>query len=335
MKNVNYVSHFSRLLDRQGFLKHNPLQVVDAGARGGPQSHWGVYGQSVNVIGFEPYEEESDRLNREAKEGKLAVPFTCFPVALGNKDSNARLYEYPHNKASNSLTPPQQGELTYRDISVRRFDSFAREHGVKTVDFMKIDVERHEVEVIEGLGKFLGAGEILGFEIEVLFWPKDDAPLMSDIDILLRRLGYNLYDVDVFRFASMALPSPVAWDHRDHNDQAILGPTLSGRLAHGDALFFKDIASEKETILRNGDATRILKMASLFELYGLPDCAADLLEEYRTLIDPIVPVDALLNAFVPNHYGEGLTYKQYLQAYALHVGRVPEKNKEGLTHLRT
>jgi FkbM family methyltransferase len=328
MKNNNYVSHFCRLLSRQGLLKENPLQVIDVGARGGPQPHWGVFEEGgINVVGFEPYIEECDRLNREAAEGKFNVPFLCFPVALGNTHGTARLYEYP-NQAANSMTPHPRIDKGYREVEVRRFDDFAAQNGIGSVDFMKIDVERHEPEVIQGLGKFLSSGEILGFEIEVHFLPRDNKPLLADIELLLRPHGYSLYDLDISRGASVQLPSPVAEDCRDHNNQPILGPTIEGRMVHGDALFFREIREKPETddILKTKNVTRIFKMASLFEVYGLPDCAVDLMLEYRGLIEPLLPVDALLNAFVPSYYGEGLTYPQYLEAYRRHVGRVPSSS---------
>ena len=332
MKNANHVSQFCRLLSRQGLLKDNPLQVIDVGARAGPQSHWGVFEEGgITVVGFEPCIEESDKLNREAAAGKFNVPFSCFPVALGNANETARLYEYP-NQAANSMTPHARVTKGYREIEVRRFDDFACLHGIGSVDFMKIDVERHEPEVIQGLGKFLSDGEILGFEIEVHFLDQStnqcNPPLLSDIELLLRPHGYSLYDLDVFRGASWRLPSPVAWDHRDHNNQPILGPTIGGRMVNGDALFFRELreAPERDNIFKTKDVTRILKMAALFEVYGLPDCAVDMLLDFRELIEPVLPVDSLLNAFVPNHYGEGLTYPQYLETYRRHVGRVPSSS---------
>lgn len=327
MKNVNYVSNFTRLLAREGLFNNDPMIVVDAGARSGPQSHWPLYEKQIKVIGFEPYKEESDRLNAEVAAGNINVPFVCYPIGLGSENTTARLYEYG-NKAANSMTPPVGDEAaSYTDIVVRRFDEFATENGISKVDFMKIDVERHEVSVIEGLGKFLDKGGILGFEVEVHFQPQGDAPMLSDIELLLRKHGYRLYDVDIFRASSQLLPSPVAWDHRDHNNKPILGPTVTGPMVHGDALFIRDLAPEKEEILRTRNVTRVLKMASLFEVYGLPDCAVELLHEYRSILENVLPLDALLDSFVPNYYGEGMSYKRYLETYARYVGRLPNPDQ--------
>jgi hypothetical protein len=95
-------------------------------------------------------------------------------------------------------------------------------------------------------------------------------------------------------------------------------------MVHGDALFIRDIRPEKEEILRDKKVTRILKLASLFEVYGLSDCAVELLEEYRSLVETVMSLDTILDALVPDHYGTGLTYRQYLEAYRRHVGRAAD-----------
>lgn len=320
MRNVNYVSRFTRLLTERRVFKDSPLCVLDVGARGGPQSHWPLYGQDIRVIGFEPHVEECNRLNAVASN--FNVPFTCYPVGLGKESFTARLYEYP-NKAANSLIPPTNNpNAAYTDIKVTRFEDFAKEHNIRQVDFVKMDIERHEMEALTGMESWLGSDNpIFGFEIEVHFKPQGDTPLYSDIEIFFRKRGYRVSDIDIFKTSSNAMPSPVAWDHRNHLNEPILGPTVTGELVHGDALFFIDIGQYSPEKMSALDPLQILKYASLFEVYSLPDCAAELILAHRGEVEQVMSADEALNALVPHHFGEGLTYKQYLDTYKKRVGR--------------
>lgn len=320
MRNVNYTSRFTRMLTQKRVFKDSPLCVLDVGARGGPQSHWPLYGQDIKVIGFEPHAEECAKLNDMA--GSFHVPFICHPIGLGKENFTARLYEYP-NKAANSLIPPENTpNPKYTDITVQRFEDFAREHNITQVDFAKMDVERHEMEVLEGMSKWLGGDTpVFGFEIEVHFRPQGDTPLYSDIELFLRKHNYRVADLDIFKASSNALPAPVAWDHRNHLNEPILGPTTTGEMVHGDALFFLDLHRYDEEKMRAKGPIHILKCASLFEVYGLSDCAAEMLLQHSTLIEQVLSVDECLNALVPDHFGPGLTYPQYLETYKQRVGR--------------
>ncbi len=320
MRNISYTSRFTRLLTKRRVFKDSPLCVLDVGARGGPQSHWPLYDRDINVIGFEPHAEECKRLNGIASS--FNVPFTCYPVGLGREEFTARLYEYP-NKAANSLIPPQGVENpAYTDIHVTRFDRFAAQHNISKVDFAKLDVERHEMEALEGMEAWLGGDNpIFGLEIEVHFKPDGDTPLFSDIELYLRRHGYRVADLDIFKASSNAMPAPVAWDHRNHLNEPILGPTTTGEMIHGDALFFLDLSRVNPEWMRAKGPLYILKCASLFEVYGLPDCAAELLLQYSGEVEQVISVDEALNALVPDHFGQGLTYQQYLKTYQERVGR--------------
>lgn len=319
MKNINYISKLTRMLTQKRIFESDPLVVIDVGARSGPQSHWPLYENDIRVIGFEPHEEECTRLNQIADQ--FYVPFVCYPVALGTENTQSRLYEYG-NKAANSMTP-QKGENEHSShtiISVRRFEDFAKENNIPYVDFIKIDVERHEMDVIRGMGSYLN-NRILGFELEVHFVPEGDTPMFSEIELEMRKSNYLIADLDIFKSSLPALPSPVAWDHRDHNNQFILGPTVQGNMVHGDALFFIDYENLQNQIPQEKNPIRILKMVSLFEVYGFPDRAAHMLIQFRDLLEPLISVDDALNALVPDYFGAGLSYNEYLNAYQTNVGR--------------
>lgn len=328
MRNVNTQPQFTAMLASSNALKNEPMRVMDVGARMGPQKHWPVYGSHIQVIGFEPHVEECERLNAIA--ASFNVPFTCYPIGLSNQNTTTRLYEYPHNKAANSLLPPPDIENPqYTDIKLTTFDSFAAENKIDYIDFAKLDIERHEMQALEGMKTFLNPERpILGLEIEVHFQSKGENSadyLLSDIEIYLRQYGYCLVDIDVYRLANSALPSPVDFEHRNHNNEPILGHTISGKPQYGDALFMLDTAQLDRwpSITRN--PTRMLKLISLYEMYGLQDIAAELLIKYSDFLTAHLPAGYTtadcLDKMVPDHFCKGMSYKEYLETYYKYVGR--------------
>lgn len=324
MRNVNFQSLFTSILTSSDILKNAPMTVLDVGARNGPQPHWPLYGKNISVLGFEPDKEECDKLNKNA--AMYHVPFTCLSVGLSNKNYTARLYEYGENKAANSLLPPPGiKNPKYKDIKLVRFDDYAVEKNIKEVDFVKIDIEWHELEALEGMVGFLSSqNPILGLEVEVHFGHYKAKPQLSEIEMFLRPFGYSLVDIDIYKMADAALPSLVAWDHRNHLNEPVSGPTITGRMNFGDALFVLDTNGLHERPSLEKNVMRMLKLASLYEMYGLSDITAGLLLCYASLFEPVLKpysIKDCLKHMVPDYYGKGLSYDEYMAAYKRNVGR--------------
>ncbi|MFN4018032.1 MAG: hypothetical protein ACK4JB_22025 [Reyranella sp.] len=56
----------------------------------------------------------------------------------------------------------------------------------------------------------------------------------------------------------------------------------------------------------------LIVAACLFEIFGLSDCAAELIRAHRDTFGELVPSDQLLDLLVPEVKGQRLTYKQYM-----------------------
>jgi len=41
------------------------------------------------------------------------------------------------------------------EVTILRLDNFIEEKNIKKIDLMKIDVELHEIEVLEGMGRYI------------------------------------------------------------------------------------------------------------------------------------------------------------------------------------
>jgi hypothetical protein len=61
--------------------------------------------------------------------------------------------------------------------------------------------------------------------------------------------------------------------------------------------------------------TQLLKLACMFDLCRLGDCAAELLLAARERLEPVVRVEPLLDALVPDPWTGALSYRDYLARF--------------------
>src|SRR5262249_7245724 len=60
---------------------------------------------------------------------------------------------------------------------------------------------------------------------------------------------------------------------------------------------------------------KLLKLACIHELIGLPDCAAEVVLTFRNRLAAFGDTEELLDALTPPLLGEKLTYRQYMQKF--------------------
>jgi hypothetical protein len=65
----------------------------------------------------------------------------------------------------------------------------------------------------------------------------------------------------------------------------------------------------------------ILKTACMFEIFGLPDCAAELIVKYRERIGDESELTPLLDLLAADQAGERATYAGLLQEFSAEVRR--------------
>ena len=175
-----------------------PLTVIDIGARGGVEDHWSQLGTGVRLYGFEPDEEECDRLNHG--DDRVA---TYIPLALGSSTGEQRFY-VTKDPFCSSLFPPidelvrERPRLT--DMSVREvttiqtqtIDDWVRQYAIGDLDHMKIDAQGAELAILEGSARSLSSIRSLNLEVQFsqLY---EETPLFGDIDLFLRERGFVLW----------------------------------------------------------------------------------------------------------------------------------------------
>jgi FkbM family methyltransferase len=140
------------------FLREG-MTVLDLGA------HHGLYtmaaarkvGREGRVIAFEPSPREYGKLLRHLRLNRLLKNVTLSPLVVNRDGAEGTLFVVEgRDTGCNSLRPPDVAEPT-KAIRVRgtALDTFLKETKIRQVDFIKMDVEGAELDVLEGATELL------------------------------------------------------------------------------------------------------------------------------------------------------------------------------------
>lgn len=86
----------------------------------------------------------------------------------------------------------QQREETVR---LETIDSYCRQHSVQTIDFLKVDVEGHELEVFKGASEMLALGSIKRIQFEYGGCNIDSRVLLKDFFEFFAPFSYKFYKI--------------------------------------------------------------------------------------------------------------------------------------------
>jgi FkbM family methyltransferase len=139
------------------FCKNSGI-IIDVGANTGVYS---LVAQSVNpdatVYAFEPVKTIYEKLCFNNKLNNYSIQ--CFEAGLSNVNGKKAIFnvnaDHTYEATLNKIF---EGNVTGEkklEVDVLTLKSFIEAKGLKSIDLIKIDVETHEPEVIEGLGEYL------------------------------------------------------------------------------------------------------------------------------------------------------------------------------------
>jgi FkbM family methyltransferase len=141
-------------------------------------------GPTGGVVSFEPSAENFSLLSRNV-EANSCANIRLYKVAVGSQPGTAQL-QLHRRRGTNSLYPhPTSEPIGVEEVAVRTIDSVADELNLKRVDFMKIDVEGAELEVLKGAKKVLSE-----YHPSIAMETHEFGPSEEEITEFLGILGY-------------------------------------------------------------------------------------------------------------------------------------------------
>jgi FkbM family methyltransferase len=270
-----------------------PIVVIDVGAHDAfADPRWTkIPHDKIRLHGFEPDVQECAKLNTAAEEAGLDFHF--YPIALAGETGQTEFYRYAE-PAANSFYPPNEplinrwcygrslplaSQFRLREkssIQAVSLADWAKDNRIAEVDFIKLNVQGAELDVIAGAGPLLDSAA--GMVVEQTFTPTYlGAPTFGKVYDLIEAAGFCMFDVvGMNRVARMHSPIHITEDMIF----VVSGLWPNHQFFEGHFFYMRDP-------LRMGDAwdatqspplEKCFKMACIAEVFGQIEYAFEILE---------------------------------------------------------
>jgi FkbM family methyltransferase len=257
-------------------MRDHPCTAIDVGSAGGIIADLNPIAFAVDAIGFEPNPDHFADLSDVDSHWRS---LRYLPHAIGGQSGTRTLYRPRFGNSSTMLAPntaigdafdkPQFFDVKETtQVDVIRLDDALDQFDIRNPDYLKLDVEGAEFEILEGAAQTLST--LSTIRVEVCFIEvRHGQRLGMEVGHYLERLG--------FRLMHMAELNP--W--RVHGYRA--HPAVSrepirysrGQLVHADFLFMRDLDFF-------ADAEQRIRGAFLAMTHGFFDHAERLLSDPET-----------------------------------------------------
>jgi FkbM family methyltransferase len=272
---------FLKYLKEHGHLDNVQMTLCNVGSRKTGQyddyasQAWEMFAPNLAIYGFDADEDACNAANSDLASRNIHWTEKHIPLALGKAVEERTLHVTKHPMCS-SLYPPNEPylarfsglpELVNLDFEVEMstttLDDFCEAEHLNEIDFLQIDVQGADLDVLKGAKQLLERGG-LAIQIEVEFSSLYlEQPLFADVDYHLREQGFTLFNLEALSRARR-IRSPITSQRRP------------GQLLWADAFYFRDLLSESPTTLRSPQ--RLLKLACIADILDFPDYALEVLE---------------------------------------------------------
>lgn len=227
-----------------------PLGIVDIGARWGVNTVFDPIAPLLNVISFEPDEEEVKEVAKtESQEGKWAN-FSVYPYALGNRNGTENLYllKRPNNSSIypvNTYYYERYKLIGYELDKILSVPMYTLDYLIasnkipqkNTGEVIKLDTQGAEKAILEGAVNTITQNTYCIICEAGFFTPYHNACLFTDIETILRKQGFQFYGFVDFKFRST----------KRIDKKRSIGRE---RMMQADAIFFKDPLEEENNFAK-------------------------------------------------------------------------------------
>ena len=143
-KNKFYEEEILKYLD--SFIPDNSI-IFDIGANIGNHSlYWATKRNAQKIYAFEPIAETFETLNKNIEINSMQNIISTFNIGLSDKKTNAEINCYNYDNIGG--TSLKQAEVGTMGIKLDALDNLHL--NPERIDFMKIDVEGHEIKMLKG-----------------------------------------------------------------------------------------------------------------------------------------------------------------------------------------
>jgi len=273
-------------LKKRGFLDPVQMNICNVGSRKHNISDdyasqgWEIFAPNLTIYGFDADVDACDAANVEIENREITWQEFHIPLALGKAIEPRNLYVTKHPMCS-SLYPPNEAYLQrFADLSdvasldfslmidTTTLDQFCQDEEIDRIDFLQIDVQGADLDVLQGSKKILESGT-MAVQVEVEFSHLyKNQPLFADVDTFLRAHGFTLFDLS--HSSAIRANSPVRSTLR------------AGQLLWGDAIYFRDLISDDLHSSSLKTPSNMFMLACIADMMSFPDYASEILQ-YLTL----------------------------------------------------
>lgn len=260
------------------------MTVVDAGARGGGElGRWRGLDSNLRLLNFEPDPKAYERIQSLANGHPGDIH--TYTTALARTQTGRPLYLSKASEYNTSLLPINLDRYrrkgwVYRGRKVRMsdiyeiahtesvdcisIDDFAAKEKIADIDYIKVDIEGAELELLEESPVSLD--KAMGVSVDVIF--HEDwigAPIFADVDRFLRSKGFVLYDLRSIK-RNEQYDAPFTLKNE--------GGEEHGQIACADAIYLRDFLETKSP---TPSFEKLMKLAVAAEVNRHADFAFELI----------------------------------------------------------
>lgn len=333
MEGLHYSTPLTAMVARERLLRDDPFALLDVGCSHGINPAWREFEPDLTAHAIDPMAEECQRLRNAESNPNVHYHTYFFNLPATHPLVKARgdrpiLGNLTWNRLSTAwaieLLERRKAQLSQQDILDHNLwqqassipttptispSEFLQQHQIATLDFVKLDIDGKDYDVLTDLAPQMDQLGVLGVGLEVNYCGTDSETdnTFHNMDRLMRRNGFSLYGLTTRSYSRRALPAPFCY--------SVIAQTISGQPLQGDAVYLRDLCLPGNDDHTKLSATKLLKLACLFAKFGLPDCAAELLVQFDYRLKGIVDVETALDQLVPEFRGQRLRYREYLALF--------------------
>lgn len=167
--------------------------VFDVGANHGQSAS--VFSRvfpDARIFCFEPVSHNFDHLLESTRDRKNVE---SYKFALGSEDCMLDIYVEDLNTMCSFVSPTSNSVKT-ETVKVKALDNFCDENGIDKIDFLKIDVEGFELQVLEGAHRMLTQNKIAFIFVECAFQLNNERHVSFEaIRVVLDKFNFKVFGI--------------------------------------------------------------------------------------------------------------------------------------------